>query len=426
MSKEPSKLLESAPLSRFHYLLLLIGCLVYALTAMNTMLIGATLPAIISEWGLGKVEAGLLISSGLLGMFFGALSCGILADTIGRRATLILTVALMSVCTGLCGLAWDAQSMAFLRFLAGVGLGGALPQPGVYVAEYVPAKHRGKFLGLVESSWAYGALLAVLFPYLLINYGWRTAYSVAFIPLLLIPAILLVLPESIRYLESKGRRDEALEILRRRGLITDGGKAEKPRILELWSRAYWRRTLLLWILWFSLVYTYYGIFAWLPTIYAELKGPAGALYRVLLITLLQIPGYYTATFLLDVVGRKPVLSAYLFMAGVGCGLLAVSSRGQMFLWSCMVSFFNLGAWAGLYTYTPELYPTRMRGTGFGSAASIGRIGGILTPTITGYLLSIAGINLTFLVFALIHIVAAAAVITLGVETRRKTLEEISA
>ena len=422
---EFSKVLESAPLGRFHYTLLVMGCLVYALTAMNTMLIGATLPSIIRDWGLGKVEAGLLLSAGYAGMFVGALSCGFLADLMGRRRTLAFTITLMSIFTALCSTAWDATSMAFMRFLAGVGLGGALPQPGVYISEYVPSRHRGRFLGLVEASWAYGALLAVLFPYMLIRYGWRLTFLVALTPLLLLPPVFLLVPESIRYLEVHGRREEAVAILRRRGLMPDGGRPSGGRIWELWSKGYRRRTLLLWILWFSLVYTYHGIFIWLPTIYAELKGPAGALYRVMLITLLQIPGYYSATALLDTAGRKPVLAAYLTMAGVGCALLSASGAAQMFAWSCMISFFNLGAWAGLYTYTPELYPTRVRGTGSGAAASVGRVAGILTPTITGFLLTAGGLSQTFLVFALMHLAAAAAVLILGVETKGKTLEEIS-
>ena len=426
-SEKLIEVLEKAELNVFHYMLLIIGALVYALTAMNVMLIGSVMPLIKAEWNLTKIQLGFLASAGYAGMFLGALSCGILADIIGRKKTLMISIILMSVFTALCSLARDMASMSILRFLAGIGLGSSLPQPGVYVSEYIPAKYRGRFIGLVESSWAFGALLAILFPLIIIpNYGWRVAFLTALTPLVLIPLIAILLPESIRYLKIKERLEEAEVILRKWILMRDGGSSSSvaTALREVLAPAYRRRTALLWILWFSLCYTYHGIFIFLPTIYAELLPPAGALYKVLLITLVQIPGYFTATFLLDRIGRKPVLIAFLMFAGIGSFMVGLKLVGSMFLWSCVVSFFNLGAWAGLYTYTPELYPTRIRGTGSGTAASIGRIAGILTPIITGYLL-MGGLLFTFTVFALIHIIAAIAVATLGIETAKRTLEEIS-
>lgn len=141
--------LEKAPLTRFHYGLLLVGSLIYGFTAMNVLLIAAVLTPIIKEFGLGQqpLVSGLLLSAGYLGMFVGALSCGILADRIGRKKTLLFTLSMMSVFTALNSLAPDPATMALLRFLAGVGLGGSLPQPGVYISEYIPARYRGRFLG---------------------------------------------------------------------------------------------------------------------------------------------------------------------------------------------------------------------------------------------------------------------------------------
>lgn len=408
---------------------------------MDVMLIGAALPALIADWGLDLVTAGILASAGYLGMFVGALSCGFLADFVGRKRTIIITVVLMSVLTGLCSIAWDVLSMSILRFFAGIGLGGALPQPGVYVSEYVPAKQRGRFIGIVETSWVYGALLAILFPFVLLpTYGWRLTFLVAFIPLILVPIVAYRVPESLRYLELKGRGKEALALLKEQGIISAGekvvvgetGRPVKTSWKELWSSFYRNRTVLLWILWAVLVYTYHGIFLWLPSIYAQ-APPVGmgftivrSLYWVLIITLVQVPGYYSATFLLDRVGRKPVLIAYLFIAGVASYMLGLTTdMNLIFAWSCVISFFNLGAWAALYTYTPELYPTRMRGTGAGTAASIGRVAGVAAPYLTPFLWVTSGLAAAFLVFALAHVAAALGVVLLGIETRGKTLEEIS-
>lgn len=440
MGKSLTEFLESAPLSKFHYLLLIIGSLIYGFTAMNVMLIAQTLPSIKAEWALDPVTAGLLLSTGYVGMFIGALSCGIIADLIGRRKALLLTVSMMAVFTGLCSIAWDVTSMSILRFLAGIGLGGSLPQPGVYVSEYVPAKHRGRFIGLVETAWVYGALLAVIFPFFLLpTYGWRLTFLVAFVPLFLIPLVLRFVPESIRYLELKGMREKALAVLEKLGISADVDLHEettlkplhltKSSLKEVWSPMYRRRTAVLWISWAALVYTYHGIFLWLPTVYTELmfaKELLTPLYFTLLVTLIQVPGYFSATFLLDPVGRKPVLISYLALAGLGSLLLGQAMGITMVLfWSGVISFFNLGAWSGLYAYTPELYPTRARGTGSGLAASVGRFAGIFAPTVTGYLWVTGGLSSMFLVFAMVHFISALSVLFLGIETKRKVLEVIS-
>lgn len=439
-SRKVVEYLEKTPLSKFHYILLFLGCLIYGLTAMNTMLISATLPEIIKEWNLDSVTAGFLLSSGYIGMFIGAFSCGFLADTLGRRKTLILTILIMSIFTGFCSFSQDVLSMAILRFLAGIGLGGALPQPGVYISEYVPANYRGKFVGLVETSWVFGALLAIAFPFLLIPlYGWRLTFLIAFIPLSLIILIILFVPESLRYLELKNKHEEILKLLKKYNLISEEISEkralyetkeafEKTSLKEIFSSNYMKRTILLWILWAVLVYTYHGIFLWLPTIYVKEFGfeIVKSLYWILIVTLMQVPGYFSATFLLDIIGRKKVLAIYLCLAGIGSFLLSIAKdMNTVLLWSCVISFFNLGAWAGLYTYTPELYPTRIRGTGSGAAASIGRVAGILAPTLTGFLYTIGKLLYPFIVFTLAHFIASLSVIFLGIETKKKILEEIS-
>lgn len=431
--------MEKRGLSTFHYLLLTLCSLIYALTAMNVMLISATLPAIVAEWKVDPITVGVFLSAGYLGMFVGAILCGVLADLIGRKKTLILTIILMSVFTALCSIAWDVFSMSLIRFLAGIGLGGSLPQPGVYLTEFVPSKYRGRFIGLVETSWVYGALLSIAFPYLLIPLlGWRLTFLVALVPLTLIPVVGLFMPESLRYLELKARLGEGLKVLPRLGITgISVDKISRERIehyslidalRHLWSQTYRRRTALLWIGWAVLVYTYHGIFIWLPTIYAKGfgLGMMKSLFWILIVTAIQIPGYYSATFLLDLAGRKLVLSTYLIVAALGSFLLGLSvDINWVLLWSGVISFFNLGAWAALYTYTPELYPTSFRGTGSGFAASIGRAAGILAPILTGYVYATWGLAQTFNVFALAHFLAAIATVTLGIETKGKILEEIS-
>ncbi len=435
-----SSVVEQPRLTRFHYSLLVLGSFIYAFTAMNVLLVATVLTPIITEFGLTQqpLISGLLLSAGYLGMFVGALTCGMLADKIGRRKTLLFTVSIMSVFTALNALAPDPLTMGILRFIAGIGLGGSLPQPGVYISEYVPAKYRGRFLGLVEASWVYGALLSLAFPFVLFPmFGWRLTFLVSLLPLVLLPIVYFFAPESIRYLQIKGKRQEAQKLVEKHKLPAEEFKEENTvperqgfvnALKELWSKQFRKRTLMLWVSWVVLVYTYHGIFTWLPTFYAATLGltVVKSIQWVLIVTLAQVPGYYTAALLLDKVGRKKIAAFYLLFAGIGSALLSLAmDTNSILFWSIVISFFNLGAWSALYAYTPELYPTRIRGTAAGAAASVGRLAGVIAPTATPLLYFYGGLPAAFAVFALVHIIGAVVIAVLGMETKGKSLEEIS-
>ncbi|XHH10625.1 MAG: MFS transporter [Candidatus Bathyarchaeia archaeon] len=427
-------------LTRFHYSLLALGSFIYAFTAMNVLLIAAVLTPIIIEFGLTQqpLSSGLLLSAGYIGMFVGALTCGALADKIGRKKTLLFTISTMTVFTALNAVAPDPLTMGILRFIAGIGLGGSLPQPGVYISEYVPAKYRGRFLGLVEASWVYGALLSLAFAFVLFPIvGWRVTFLISLLPLVLLPIVYFFAPESIRYLLIKGKKQQAQNLIDKHKLFIEDFKEETTTVQtqgllqslkELWSKRFRKRTLMLWVSWAVLVYTYHGIFTWLPTFYAaELNlTVVRSIQWVLIVTLAQVPGYYTAALLLDKVGRKRIATFYLLFAGIGSALLSLAmDTNSILFWSIVISFFNLGAWSALYAYTPELYPTRIRGTAAGAAASIGRLAGVIAPTATPLLYFYGGLPAAFAVFALVHILGAVVIAVLGVETKGKTLEEIS-
>lgn len=431
-------LLDNAKLNSFHYKILVLSSLVYGLTGFDVMLIAALVTPIAKEWALDPITIGYLLSTGYLGMFVGALSFGRLADVIGRKKVLIIVLFLEAIFTALCGLSQNLSTLFVLRFIAGIGLGGALPQPGVYVSEYIPIKYRGLFLGLVETAWVYGAILSLLVPYLVLPvYGWRVAFFTATAPIALVPFAIISFPESVRYLLKKGKVDEIKKILENTGISSnvDGlrfdeslFKVRRYGLKDLLSSKYLKRTILLFILWGALVYTYHGIFLWLPSIYAKQFSltDVQSIWWTLLVTLFQVPGYYSASYLLDKIGRRKVLIVYLILAGIGSALLSLKIEiSWIFLWSSVISFFNLGAWAGLYAYTPELYPTEIRGTGSGAAASFGRLMGVLAPSITGYLFATTGLVGPFTVFSLVHIFAGLSILVLGIETMGKSLEEIS-
>lgn len=431
--------LDSLPLRAFHWRLVVASGLGWMFDAFDSGLVAFVLPVLVKEWGLSPAQVGQVASIGLVGMFAGAVLVGSLADRFGRRTLFQTTLAIFSVATGLCGLAWGFASLLVMRFLVGFGLGGELPVASTLVTEFSPRAHRGKLVVVLESFWAFGWALAAVVAFLLIpRMGWRAAFFLGAIPVLYILYLRRAVPESPRYLQSRGRHAEAVAVVRdverqcgAPPVALEPGPeapAAAPRFGDLWRGALRRRSAMLWVLWFAMVYSYYGIFSWLPTLLvAQGHTLTKSFGYTLWITAAQIPGYFSAALLVDRWGRKPTLTAYM----LGCAVSAyafgsAASPAEILLWGCLLSFFNLGAWGVVYTYTPENYPTALRGTGSGWAVGFGRVGGILAPLVVPWLLgSWSGAQgIVFTHFAAVILIGVLAVVLLGEETKGRSLEAI--
>lgn len=437
--------LERMPVGSFHYKLLLVTGLGWLFDSMDTGLIAFVLPVLAKEWGLSPEQMGWIGSIGLIGMALGAVISGTLADRIGRKKVFTITVLMYALATGMCALAWSYESLLFFRFLVGFGLGGELPVAATLMSEYAPTKLRGRFIVLLESFWGIGWLVAACISYLIIpQFGWKIAFVIGTLPALYVFLIRLHMPESVRYLISKNKIEEAKEIIldleKKLHVISKpfeksltaaemGSTNEKtPGPLSLFNSSYMKRTVMLWLAWFGIVYSYYGIFMWLPSIVFQQGFAVVKTFEyVLIMTIAQLPGYYCAAWLVDVIGRKYTLSIFLLMSGVASYFFGnAASPETLLLWGATMSFFNLGAWGVIYTYTPELYPTSIRALGSGWAAGFGRIGGMIAPALVGIMLANQlGIGNVFLMFAGVLIVVSLVVLTMGVETRQRQLEDIS-
>ena len=436
--------LEQMKIGKFHYQLLCITGLGWMFDAMDTGIIAFILPTLAKLWSLGPAEMGMIGSIGLVGMALGAVCAGELADRFGRKKMFMATLVLYSSATGLCGLAWDFYSLLFFRFLVGFGLGGQLPVAVTLVTEFSPAAVRGKFIVLLESFWGVGWLLAALISYFVIPaFGWHAAFLLGALPALYVFHIFRWIPESVRYLLNKGRTAEAEAIVRRIedscgmsapvSAVSEAEAEEETAVVkssfrELLTPAFIKRTLMLWCLWFGIVYSYYGIFTWLPSLmvthgFTQIKS----FEYVMLMTVAQLPGYIAAAYFVERLGRKATLVGFL----ISCAVCAYffgqgGSTAAVLAWGCGMSFFNLGAWGVVYSYTPELYPTSIRAMGSGWAAAIGRVGGILAPTLVGILLARQGdFSDIFLMFTGVMVGAALIVAVLGPETKGLRLDEIS-
>ena len=436
--------LEKMPVGSFHYKLLMVTGLGWLFDSMDTGLISFVLPVLSKEWGLTPDQMGWIGSIGLVGMALGAVVSGTVADRIGRKKVFTITVLLYAIATGMCALAWSYEALLFFRFLVGFGLGGELPVAATLMSEYAPTKLRGRFIVLLESFWGIGWLVAACIAYFLIpEFGWKMAFLIGSLPALYVFIIRLHMPESVRYLIAKKRISEAKDIILdlekklhvdsqpfdNELLPAEAGTAENEQAGPgaLWSGKYIRRTIMLWLAWFGIVFSYYGIFMWLPSIVFQQGFAVVKTFEyVLIMTLAQLPGYYCAAWLVDVIGRKYTLSIFLLMSGVASYFFGnAGSSETLLLWGATMSFFNLGAWGVIYTYTPELYPTSMRALGSGWAAGFGRIGGMIAPALVGIMIgNQLGIDKVFMMFAAVFIIVSVVVLGMGVETRQKQLEDI--
>jgi len=431
--------LDRVPLNRFHWTLLVTSGLGWMFDAMDVLLIGFLVAPITKEFALAPAQVGLVASAGFVGMFLGAAISGRLADRYGRRLIFQATLVLFSIGAVLSALAPTFETLLAARVVAGLGLGGELPVVATLVSEFSPRAQRGRMIVLLESFWAYGTLAAGLIAlYVLPQFGWRGAFVVAALPALYVAYLRSALPESPRYLAERGRSAEADAIVRRveraggAALLTLGAAVAPVRsgrtgIAELWKPAYARRTVMLWILWFGVVFTYYGIFLYVPSLLAA-RGLSEVRSNefFFLSTIAQIPGYFSAAWLVERWGRKPTLVAYLFGTALAAFLFGNSGTGSdAFIYAALLSFFNLGAWGVLYTMTPELYPTAVRATGAGVAAAVGRIGGIIGPFLTPVLVPILGQSGVFALFMVLLVVTALNVWLLAEETKGRSLEEIA-
>jgi putative MFS transporter len=431
--------LDRVPLNSFHWKLLITSGFGWMFDAMDVLLIGFLVAPITREFSLAPAQIGLVASAGFVGMFLGAAISGRLADRYGRRLIFQATLILFSVGAVLSALAPTFETLLAARVIAGLGLGGELPVVATLVSEFSPRAQRGRMIVLLESFWAYGTLAAGLVAlFVLPQFGWRGAFVVAALPALYVAYLRFALPESPRYLAQRGRTAEADAIVRRveraggGALLTLGAAIAPARsvrtgIAELWSPALAKRTAMLWVLWFGIVFTYYGIFLYVPSLLAA-RGLSEVRSNefFFLSTIAQIPGYFSAAWLVERWGRKPTLVTYLLGTAAAAFLFGNAGTGtDAFIYVALLSFFNLGAWAIVYTYSPELYPTAIRATGAGIAAAVGRIGGIIGPFLTPVLVPTLGQSGVFALFMVVLVVTALNVWLLAEETKGRSLEEIS-
>ncbi|WP_404327973.1 MFS transporter [Companilactobacillus paralimentarius] len=339
--------------------------------AADVALLSFIMPLIKKEWFLNDNQIGLVSSITTVGMMFGAILFGYLADKFGKKNIIVITLLIFSVSNLVLALTTNVEQFMFVRFITGIGLGGELPVTTTIIADSFSGHRRSKMLILVDSFWAIGWILASLLAFLFMPlYGWRFTVIATSIMALYTLVIRRHLPEQTNIKNKRLNLRIALN--------------------QIWSKKYRRATVCLSLLWFIIMFTYYGMFLWLPSVLIK-RGfsVVHSFGYTLIMSFAQLPGYFLAAYLMGKLSRKKVLGIYLVGTIIGSFLFGTAQNVFMVVFSsCLLSFFTLGAWGILIALTPTQYPMNIRGVGIGFTQSIGRIGATIGPYLIGFSLSI--------------------------------------
>ncbi|HEY6992642.1 MAG TPA: MFS transporter [Xanthobacteraceae bacterium] len=412
--------------------------------AFDALAIASVLPVIVPLWKLAPAQIGFLISAGFLGQLAGALLFGWIAERYGRMTAMIWSIALFALMSLVCALAWDYASLLVFRTIQGIGLGGEVPVAAVFISELAKAQGRGRFVLLYELVFPVGLVAASLVGLWVVpRLGWQYMFVIGALPALLTLVLRRLLPESPRWLAVHGRNAEAqaamalieTETQKATGAPLPPVKpvvstADKPAsVADLFGPLYLRRTLVVWVIWFSAYFVNYGLSIWLPTLYRTVfKLPLDVSLRYGLITqAVGLLGTLICALTIDHVGRRPWFAVSFAAAALALAALALypaPTAEQVLTCMTIAYFFVSTINIGVYLYTPELYPTRARALGVGAATAWLRLASMIGPTVVGMMLA-GGLPSVFVTFAIVAAIAAVITGLFAIETKGRVLEEAS-
>lgn len=435
-----SEFIQESPFNHFHLRLLLIGFLLVMFDGYDVAVYGSIVPALMHDWKIGPVEAGAIGSYSLFGMLFGAIVFGMLADRWGRKRVVFLTVLIFSAFTALSGFAAGPATFSAFRFIAGLGLGGILPNAIALLTDYSPMKLRTTIATIVLCGYSLGGILAPLFSILLIpTFGWQSVLWAAAAPLLLLPLAYRYTPESTFVLIRQGRRQELFDLLAKidprkpldRTSVpfeADVSEAKLP-LTDLFRDNRGLSTVM-----FSLAILFhlilgYGLINWLPKLMLETGfDMKSSLTFLIVLQCGAIVGTLVLGRLADKYGSKGVLIPLYLSGAVSMLLLGVNKDPfWMYVLVAIAGAPVVGAQNLVQVYMSQYYPAYVRSTALGTASSIGRIGGMLGPLLGGLLLSLSlPIQSVFMVFAIPGVCSALAITMVRNRHARKPLEPVGA
>jgi AAHS family benzoate transporter-like MFS transporter len=395
------KLADESRFNRFHGLVLFWCVLILVLDGYDLAVVGAAMPVIMNQMGVDATQAGFMASSALFGMMFGAMGFGTLADRFGRPLIISVCVALFSVFTAAAGLTNDPITFSVMRFLAGLGIGGAMPIACAQVAEFAPARLRARLVALTMTGYSVGGILVALIGKQLIEtYNWPSVFYAALLPALLIPVIMKTMPNSMPFLIKRNRIAELTQLVNKLtpGLRLTGQehfvvpteeRANDATVRHLFSEGRGFSTGMIWIAFFTGLFMVYALSSWLTKLMAMAGYSLGsALTFVLVYNLGAMAGAIGGGWLGDKFNIKHVLVGFYTLGALALAVMGYTKSTELlFTVVFVVGASTLGTVQLAYAYASEFYPAAIRSTGVGFASGMGRAGGILAPILIGWIVS---------------------------------------
>ncbi len=415
---------DKAKFTPFHWGVLIWCLLIIVFDGYDLVIYGVALPLLMQEWGLTAVQAGLLASTALFGMMFGAMCFGTLSDKLGRKKTIMICVAIFSGFTVLGAFSSSPTEFGVLRFLAGLGIGGVMPNVVALMTEYAPKKIRSTLVALMFSGYAIGGMTsALLGAWLVADYGWKIMFYIAGFPLLALPLIWKYLPESLMFLTQKGETEKVREIVQKiapeqqisldtRFVLNEATAGDEAPLRALFQQGRTFSTLMFWLAFFMCLLMVYALGSWLPKLMIQAGYSLGA--SMMFLFALNIGGMVGAIgggVLADRFHLKPVLSIMFAVGALALILLGFNSpQAVLYTLIAVAGAATIGSQILLYTFVAQFYPAAVRSTGMGWASGIGRIGAIVGPVLTGALLTFElPHQMNFMAIAIPGIIAAIAI-----------------
>lgn len=418
-----NKIADESKFNSFHGLVLFWCTFIIIFDGYDLVVYGTIVPALMKEWSLTPIELGTLGSYALFGMMCGAFIFGPLADKLGRKNVTMICVILFSLFTLLCGFANTVPKFGIYRFIAGLGLGGVMPNVVALMTEYSPRQFKSRMVALMFSGYCIGGVLAAALGIIMIQkMGWQSVFYISVIPLILLPLMYKSLPDSIGFYLAKNKKERAGQLLSKLNPSYVPQKNDQYElvipektgitVLQLFKEGRALSTIMFWCAFFMCLLMIYGLNTWLPKLMEGAGYELGSsLMFLLVLNLGAIFGAVFGGWAADRWSGKKVLIAFFILASVSLSLLGF--KANIFVVYTLVAIAGattIGTQIIAYAYVSQYYPMKIRSTGIGWASGVGRFGAVGGPMLDGYLLTMnLPFQQNFLAFAVPGIIAAVAI-----------------